>query len=275
MDTIGRVGKKGQLFARSARHLIGIKNERGKAVYQKGYHHTEEEKEKIRQAKLGNKNPMFGKRLSTETRAKMSKSRTGKLHWAYGKPVPEERINRQKEALQKYYTSPEGIALKRRLSALTVKTKPRLGSHTPFSPEARFRMKAVRKKQWQNPEFRDKTIRASRLGSNVHPNKPEIYLQSLLDELYPNGWSFVGDGTLIIGGKNPDFAHMNGKKQLIEVFGDFWHSEQVKGITREQEERDRINLFREYGYSTLIIWESELNHPDRVKEKIVEFAGVR
>ena len=39
---------------------------------------TEEHKQKLREANLGKNNPMFGKKLSVETRRKMSESRRGK-----------------------------------------------------------------------------------------------------------------------------------------------------------------------------------------------------
>jgi hypothetical protein len=45
----------------------------------KGKHRSIETKIKLREQKLGNKNPMFGKHLSDETKKKMSKSITGKI----------------------------------------------------------------------------------------------------------------------------------------------------------------------------------------------------
>lgn len=47
-------------------------------------------------------------------------------------------------------------------------------------------------------------------------------------------FTFVGDGKVIIGGKNPDFINEKNKK-LIEVYGDYWH----KG----QNPQDRIDYF--------------------------------
>ena len=95
-------------------------------------------------------------------------------------------------------------------------------------------------------------------------NKSEVYLSSLLQFLYPDDWKYVGDGQFIIGGKCPDFINVNGKKQIIELFGDYWH--------RNDNGNKRKRLFAEYGYSTLIIWESELKKPQRLIKKITEFA---
>lgn len=102
------------------------------------------------------------------------------------------------------------------------------------------------------------------IASNHSPNKCELYLQNLLNNLYPNEWKFVGDGEVKIGGKNPDFININGRKQLIEFFGERWH-------TKKDEEQERIEHFLQYGFDTLIIWESELRDKDALIIKIRNF----
>lgn len=52
--------------------------------------HTEETKRKLSLAKLGNKNPMFGKRVSDETRRKISSAVKGKNHYFFGKKMSRE-----------------------------------------------------------------------------------------------------------------------------------------------------------------------------------------
>lgn len=53
------------------------------------------------------------------------------------------------------------------------------------------------------------------------------------------------------------------KKKLIELFGDYWH----KG----EDPQDRINIFKKFGYDTLVIWESELKDINKVKNKVIKF----
>lgn len=76
----------------------------------KGHKMSDDHKEKLRQAKLGPKNPRFGKpgtrlgcKISEETRKKIKETRTGmkmpstsgKNHWAYGKVYSEaERLEK-------------------------------------------------------------------------------------------------------------------------------------------------------------------------------------
>ncbi len=153
-------------------------------------------------------------------------------------------------------------------------------SHTP-DVKAKLRLNTIR--QWSNAEKRDNMrkgrerwrksltqeekddyARRRLCGLRWRINKSESYLYSLLHFIYPNDWKFVGNGQFIIGGKCPDFINVNGKKQIIELFGDYWH--------RNDNGNKRKGLFAEYGYSTLIIWESELRKPQRLIKKITEFA---
>jgi hypothetical protein len=118
---------------------------------------------------------------------------------------------------------------------------------------------------------RDKRVKAIMLGNYRKPNKAEDYLLSLLNFVSPNEWKYVGNGEIIIGSRNPDFININGKKQIVELFGDYWHSKEVTG----REEADDISLREEiysgYGYKTLVIWERELKSQEKVLERIAEF----
>ena len=98
--------------------------------------------------------------------------------------------------------------------------------------------------------------------SNVRCNGQETVLDNLLNSNFPKEWKFVGDGQLIIGRKCPDFTNIGDKKALIELFGDFWH----KG----QDSQERIDHFKKYGYSCLVIWENELKDTESVISKVKE-----
>ena len=97
---------------------------------------------------------------------------------------------------------------------------------------------------------------------NIRPNKVE---RKLLELLNHNNFPFkyVGDGSFLIELKCPDFVNIDGKKQVIELFGDYWH--------QGEDPQDRIDLFAEYGFSTLIIWEHELSNPENILARIREF----
>jgi very-short-patch-repair endonuclease len=99
------------------------------------------------------------------------------------------------------------------------------------------------------------------------PNKIEKRLISIIDK---NNlpFKYVGDGQIWIGSKNPDFISLNEKK-IIELFGDFWHTQKVRCF--EETENGRKEHFLKYGYKTLIIWEHELVNEKGVLNKIENF----
>lgn len=116
-------------------------------------------------------------------------------------------------------------------------------------------------RQWNDPNYVKKQMKAN----NVQPNKLELKFESFLNDLFPNEWKYVGDGQLIINGKCPDFVNVNGKKQIIELYGDYWH--------QRDDPREREKVFEPFGYKTLVIWTSEMKNMSKVKEKIMEVLG--
>ena len=117
-------------------------------------------------------------------------------------------------------------------------------------------------KLWQNLEYKEKRLQA--LFKSRKINKLEQSLDNLLQTHFPNEWKYVGNGQIFIARKVPDFLNINGKKKLIELFGNYWH--------KKEDEFKRKNHFAKYGFKTLIIWEDELKQqPKMVIEKIRGF----
>jgi G:T-mismatch repair DNA endonuclease (very short patch repair protein) len=116
--------------------------------------------------------------------------------------------------------------------------------------------------RWQNAEYRDQIVKATHLALHKRPNKPETKLIQLFNE-WRLPYKFVGDGTFIIAGFNPDFIHTNGLKHIIEFFGIYWH--------QPKDEIIRKQAYAKYGFQTLIIWEPELSNPSLLKQKVMQF----
>lgn len=132
-------------------------------------------------------------------------------------------------------------------------------------PDIIAKHRAAGRKNWQDPEYVAKQMRAR----NVCPNKAEIFLDGFFQDLLPNEYKFVGDGKdedSIVAGKCPDFTNINGQKKIIELFGEHVH--------KPEEEQERADLFAQCGYQTLIIWYNELKNLDLVKQKVLEFNNV-
>lgn len=125
------------------------------------------------------------------------------------------------------------------------------------------------KRQAMNRLFKDEKFLA-KLQKTRHskPNRPEQKLIKLLNKHFPNTWKYVGDFQVCIGGKFPDFINCNGRKQLIELFGMYWHPDVFA-------EAERINIYRQYGFDCLIVWEHELRNKNDVLGKIMAFSKKR
>lgn len=80
-------------------------------------------------------------------------------------------------------------------------------------------------------------------------------------------YKYVGDGQVWLGNRNPDFINVNGEKQVIEVFGTYFH--------HLFDGANRIEHYRKYGFSCLIIWGDELSNMQRVTKKLLNFAKVK
>lgn len=117
--------------------------------------------------------------------------------------------------------------------------------------EASQRVKAM----WQDPVHKEKHLRASRQALGQRPTMPEgKVLKAITSYKLP----YIYNGAacnLIISGRCPDFVNTNGKKAVIEVFGDYWHCH-----TKDygQTEQGRKEIFEPLGFKLLILWGSHI-----------------
>jgi len=106
------------------------------------------------------------------------------------------------------------------------------------------------------------------------PTSLERRLIEIVEE-YGLPFKYVGDGQVILDGLNPDFIDCDGSKQIVEIFGDYWHSEEVTGCSPDEEEDRRKECFAEYGFDTLILWEHEIDRmsDSEIAERIRRFGS--
>lgn len=125
----------------------------------------------------------------------------------------------------------------------------------PISEARRRDIINIMRAKWQDPKYVRMQMQA-RNRTNI--NKLESGLLGILE---PLGFSFVGGGQLIVGGRCPDF--WDGGNRLIEVYGNYWHP--------KDDSQKRVDLFKQYGYDCLVVWESELRAGKF--DRLLEFAG--
>lgn len=79
-------------------------------------------------------------------------------------------------------------------------------------------------------------------------------------------YKFVGDGSFMIGRKNPDFININGDKIAIEVFARYYKLRHAETIDQWKEERKKV--FKEFGWKLLFFDETEVNEKTILKNLI-------
>jgi len=221
-----------------------------------GRHHTEETKKKLRQAQLGipqpqefcqrlretmigEGNPFYGRHHSQETRAAISERHKGKRH----SPSTEFTSERMKEVCNR--------------------------------PEERKRRSIRTKQLWQSKEYAEKTLSAIVKALARRPNKLELKVIKLLDENFPNEWEYTGAGKVILGKLIPDFININGQKKIIEVFGEYWHSEKAIKGRPSRTEKGRIREYKKLGYGCLVLWEKDIADEQKVISLVKNFMEVQ
>ncbi len=125
---------------------------------------------------------------------------------------------------------------------------------------------------WQDSEF----VKKMMVAFHKKPTKPEKQLETILNKHFPQ-YQYNGDGRLgiMIGGLTPDFPNVNGKKDLIEVFGDYYHSPEVLGDRWQGGELGKIMVYNSLGWRCLVIWEHELREltEGQIIDKVRVFQG--
>lgn len=129
------------------------------------------------------------------------------------------------------------------------KLNKRLNSDPIFKEKRRLRWKKLH----SDPEFRKRVL----LAQQIKPNKLEQKVIDVIEE-YKLPYRYCGDGNVIIGGYSPDFINTDGRKVIIEVFGDYWHSNK-KARSWKETELGRIMAYNGIGFHCLVLWEREIN----------------
>lgn len=246
----------------------------------KGHKKPEHWKQTMSVKYTGVGNPNYGKRHSSETKQQMSISQkvsclTSPVNFAN---LPPDKLI---EII--------GTANKaRQLKGTSQKTRMKLslaarGTNNPFygrrhTEETKAKLRQKRKEatakglkygfanmtKEQLQEINRRTI----AKSCARPNKTELELLKIINEACPHQYKYTGDASVKIAGLYPDFFNIDGKKKIIEMFGNYYHSEELTQQDWRATELGRIMTYNSYGFDCLVIWESDLK--TKGKEKLIE-----
>jgi len=242
-----------------------------------GKHHTKESNQKNREQHLNKKHSketIEKRSVSITEKWKDPKYRKKQIESRYQLPI-EKRKERSKKSALALWNSLKNNPTKFENHCNKIRETKKGKYCGPKTEKAR--LSGIEKNRidsfnrWSDPVYKEKTMKKILKTSHIYPNKTEIFVDTIIQISRPTDFIYSGDGEIIIGGKNPDWFNVNGKKQIIELFGDYWHSEKITGRPKEQEEEFYKSHYKEYGYDCLIIWEYELKYPDKVRERIRSF----
>jgi len=128
------------------------------------------------------------------------------------------------------------------------------------------------KRLWLDPEFVKKLTDARRKS----PNKLELYVLSIIKRHHlPFAYNGNFELGVTIGGMIPDYVNVDGKKQVIEVFGEAFHdpNNTKLEISYKRTEKGRIEAFKALGFDPLILWEKDIRAKteEQIGKEISEF----
>lgn len=125
-------------------------------------------------------------------------------------------------------------------------------------PSIKKMRRRIGKKNWEDPDFIKKVM----AGLHAKPNKLEQKVDKILQKYFPNEWRYNGDFSqgVVLGGMIPDFVNVNGKKAVIEVFGDFYHdpSKAFWNVEWKKQEFGRVSTYSQLGFKCIILWGSDI-----------------
>ena len=107
-------------------------------------------------------------------------------------------------------------------------------------------------------------------GARKTPTIPEQKIIDIVSKHFPD-FKYNGNGELavVLGGMIPDFINTNGRKQVIEVFGDYYHGKICKNW--KNSELGKRMAYNSLGFRCLVLWEHEIK--SRTDDELIGIIG--
>jgi hypothetical protein len=253
----------------------------------KGKHLSEEHKQKLSQANQGKKKPTSVKKISVarkmwfsnpENKERFVKEILPKINSPENiakrsatiktKPLNLERVKKMAETKRRQYHEgqlfnpvPKGskrpeISKKMKGRVFTPEWTMKISkalTGRKLDPITAKKVADAVRRRYSNPILKEQIIKKAWASRWKRPTGYEAKIIKIIKE---NGFPFkyVGDGSFLVGCKNPDFISTDGTNMIIEVYHNYTHP-----IDYEQR---RSNYFTPRGYKLLFIDDQDLKRDD-------------
>ena len=209
----------------------------------------------------GKNNGMFGRKHSDETKKKIGEKSKQKIFDDSYRNKLRENMKGNTRRLGIKHSEESKVKISKALKGKPLSEKNKKGISKAlkgrvFTRAWKKKLSISAKKKFQDPIF----LKKYKKSMAIKPNSIEKIISELVNEY---GYKYVGDYSIWVDGKNPDFIKEKDKK-IIEVFGDYWH--------KKDDEYIRYVHFKKNGYKLLVIWEHEIyENLKNVKKRFLKF----
>lgn len=132
--------------------------------------------------------------------------------------------------------------------------------------ETKKKMSKEATQRWLNPEYREKVIKNTLKGLLKRPTSLEKQMLAIIEK-HSLPYRYTGDGSFLIGFKNPDFVNTNGQKICIEVHPrrmcKYWGNQ-----TPDQYHQTRTIHFKKWGWKCLVFFDDDLKNEEKTVEEV-------
>lgn len=263
------------------KNFLSLKNiGKGNPFY--GRIHTEVTKLKISKANKGNPSPTKGRTRSIEARKRQIATRKLNNKPSGFKGKKHTDMTKKKQSIAK-------IGKKRSIESVEKQIKTRgtkyIGENAPFfghmhTEEAKESIRKILSIIFlgeRNPMYGRHHTDATKqllseasirnLKSGIYNKKPtdiELLFQEICQK-YNLPFRYVGNRQFWIGRQNPDFIDSNGRKIVVELLGDWWHSALLNRRVQDDDLKKREQHYKRYGWKVIFIWGSDIKRPEGEK----------
>lgn len=187
------------------------------------------------------KNPPWNKG-KTGVRCGIPKGRKNPGHSEFMKKYMEEHHPFRGKTYEEFYGKEKANQIKKKIS-IKGKGRKAWNKGIPLSKETRKRLRSIGLEKWKDSKYRENQIELIVKGLMKRPTSLERQMIKIIKK-HNLPFKYVGDGSFLIGFRNPDFVNIDGEKICIEVANIYHHPENYP--------KKRIKHFKKWGWKCIV-----------------------